>query len=141
MQTEEGEINMEFYENGIFEGTNVDDEFKQQNIKGYRFCKKLTDQLPLDDEDKPIKKLFGKHLFFHKCTLESELKVCIEKEMLKVIEEKHGMPLDLDVAKKLGLPDDKYKVAFVKHLVKMNAMDPTVKTVARFFVHGEGILV
>jgi len=140
MQTEEGEINMDFYRKGLWEGTDYSDEFKQANSKGYELCKTLSDALPDMEDALPIKKKFGKTLFFHKCTLESEMKVCLHKEVLDYIEEKYGS-LDLDLAKKLGLPGDKYMAAFMKKLVMKHSMNPTVKAVMKFFHRGEGMLI
>ena len=78
-------------------------ELKEMFRKGYKTCYKMSEALPIEEVQDPIKRMFGKQQFFQKCLIKTEASLCVMKEVHDYMEEKYGEFTE-EKLQKMGLP-------------------------------------
>jgi hypothetical protein len=114
----------------------VDEDFKAEYTKGMSACHAMAQSLPQAVLDQhPITKVFGRNLFYFKCSKKMEKRTCLFKTMYDWLEIWYG-PITSAQLKEFGLPENKGEAAAITFKVLESVKSEAEKEIMKFFFEG-----
>jgi len=135
------QINMDFYDNQIWENNNLketlageDPEWRQILTSGFNDCYQIAQTFPEQAlERDPLTKVFGRHMLFFKCAKKVERESCAAAQLHQWLELWYGKDDGSVDWTQFWLPKNKYERAVVSMMTQYDSASDEEKFIGDFF--------